>query len=270
MEIIPNQEYQKIKQKSASITITFGLLLLIISFVWTFVETTDPPLFEVLSEGSGSVDFGNWVEGSGNVNNFEEPSPTPGEGKPKLSQETQTVSANEQQTLSSQAEENEVTTPPVKEKKEVKKEKIKSTQIDKPKEIDKHNNNVSNTTTNNSNQSVGSNHGNSNQIGNRGRDDVKILDNDGLYTFGSGEEGLQGRKPISLPKPVYEVEAEAKITYEFTIAPDGSVKNVKALTLSSNADLKNAGIKAIYKWKFEPIEENKIQKTKVTITFKLR
>ncbi len=268
MELLPFQEYQKIKQKSAGITVTFAILLLILSFLWTFVETTDPPLFEVLSEGSGGVDFGNWVEGSGNVNNFEDPSPNPGEGKANAIENVKTSPSNEKATLSGEAEESEVTSPPVKETKEKDK---KNQNQEKPKEIVKNDNPATNTNTNsNSNSSGGSNHGNSDQVGNHGRDDVRILDNDGLYAFGSGEEGLQGRKPISLPKPVYEVEAEAKITYEFTIAPNGTVKNVKALTLSSNAELKNAGIKAIYKWKFEPIEQDKIQKTKVTITFKLK
>lgn len=269
MQLLPIQEYQKIKLRSGAITISIGVMFFLVSLFWTFVETTDPPLFEVLSEGSGGVDFGNWVEGSGNVNNFEAPSPHPGEGKAKVNQIVKTTSVNEKTTLSGEAEESEVTSPPVKETKN--KDKKTQNQFDKPQESIKNEQAVSNTNANsNANQSGGSNHGNSNQVGNRGRDDVKILDIDGLYSFGTGEEGLQGRKPISLPKPVYEVEAEAKITYEFTIAPDGSVKHVKALTLSSNAELKNAGIKAIYKWKFEPIEENKIQKTKVTITFKLK
>ena len=268
MEILAFDQYRKIKQKSAGITAGIGIVLVLISLLWTFVETADPPLFEVLSEGSGGVDFGNWVEGSGNINNFEDPSPHAGEGKAKVIQNTQMASSDEKTTLSGEAEESEVTAPPVKETKD--KDKKNTQNQDKPKEIVKNDNSPVNLNNNNSYQTGGSNHGNSDQIGNRGRDDVKILDNDGLYAFGSGEEGLQGRKPISLPKPVYEVEAEAKITYEFTIAPNGTVKNVKALTLSSNSELKNAGIKAIYKWKFEPIEQDKIQKTKVTITFKLK
>lgn len=269
MELIPLKDSQRIKTKSAIITITFALLLLLISLVWTFVQTTDPPLFEVLSEGSGGVDFGNWVEGSGDINNFKNPSPNPEEGK-NAENERVTSSINDEQTpLSGQSEESEVTSPPVKEEKEIKKKDKNLTTSEKQKEIVKNANSNSQAHSTNSHSS-GSNHGNSDQVGNRGRDDVKILDNEGLYAFGSGDEGLKGRRPISLPKPVYEVEAEAKITYEFTIAPDGSVKNVKAVTLGSNAELKNAGIKAIYKWKFEPIEENKFQKTKVTITFKLK
>lgn len=275
MNIIASEEYTKIKQKSTGITLVIAIILLSISFLWTFVETTDPPLFEVLSEASGTVDFGNWAEGSGDVNNFQPPS----EQNQSSSTQNETPNASgrqEESTLSGEAEESEVIKPPVKENHTQNKTKNTQPKQDKPKEnkdntTSQPNNTQQNTQTNsNSNNTEGSNHGNSNQIGNRGRDDVKILDKDGLYSFGSGEEGLQGRKPISLPKPVYEVEAEAKITYEFTIAPDGSVKHVKALTLSSNAELKNAGIKAIYKWKFEPIEENKTQKTKVTITFKLK
>lgn len=269
MELLPIKESQRIKTKSAIITVTFALLLLLISWIWTFVQTTDPPLFEVLSEGSGGVDFGNWVEGSGDINNFENPSPNLGESKNSENENVTTSTMNEQTTLSGESEESDVTSPPVKEEKEIKKKDENLTTSDKQKERAKKENTNNQTQSTNSHTS-GSNHGNSDQVGNRGRDDVKILDNEGLYAFGSGDEGLKGRRPISLPKPIYEVEAEAKITYEFTIAPDGSVKNVKAVTLGSNSELKNAGIKAIYKWKFEPIEENKYQKTKVSITFKLK
>lgn len=272
MEILPAQEQKKIQQKSVGITLLIGVGLLAFSLVFTFVETTIPPLFEILSEGSGSVDFGNWTEGSGNVNNFEKPSPSASEGSSSSNQSTFSSSkTSSEQNLTDETQEDEtVQAPPPKDKKK-NKDKQQTTSHNQQQS---HNSNTQTTTDNsdkkNNTQQGGSNHGDSNQAGNRGRDDVKILDPDGLYSFGSGEDGLMGRKPISLAKPVYEVEAEAKITYEFTIAPDGSVKNVKALTLSPHVELKNAGMKAIYKWKFEPIESGKFQKTKVTITFKLK
>lgn len=271
MEILSAQEQKKIQQKSMGITLLIGLSLLVFSFVFTFVETTIPPLFEILSEGSGSVDFGNWTEGSGNVNNFENPSPKASEGSASQNQSSNASSqSSAEQNLTDETQEDEtIQAPPPKDKKKNKDKQQSTTHTQQQ------NQNTQNTTDNsdktkNTHQQGGSNHGDGNQVGNRGRDDVKILDPDGLYSFGSGEDGLMGRKPISLAKPIYDVEAEAKIIYEFTIAPDGSVKNVKALTLSPHVELKNAGMKAIYKWKFEPIESGKFQKTKVTITFKLK
>jgi len=116
----------------------------------------------------------------------------------------------------------------------------------------------------------GSNHGDGTGIGNRGTPNTKVLDPEGLYSFGSGNKGLLGRRPLLLIKPEYTVQKEDIIRFELTIRPDGSVQSVYPLTLSDAPELIKSGRMAIMKWKFNSVDSEEFQKTQVTITFRLK
>lgn len=259
-----NQQNRKI---SSGVTGIIAIIFLLISFFWMIVKLPLPPIEEeqyTLVEGGGGMDYGNYTEGSGDVNNFSDPGDNPNPSKSSQassSDEEKSESADEQELSDSESEADVSAKPktekkPVKEVKKPKTEK-KKTEVQTDKQDDK-------------NTEGGANHGKGKKKGNKGRPDSPVLDSRGLFSFGDGADGLKGRIALELRKPIYVVEAETKITYSFDIRPDGTVKKVKALTLASNADLKNAGMAAIYDWKFNAIDTDQVQTIKVTITFKLK
>lgn len=252
-ETLPYEETNK--KKSAAITTLIVGILLFICFILPIATVYDPPIDDSEYVIGGGIDFGNFTEGSSTINNFSDPSENAGDGS-KASSSSDKPSDEGEETIGGN-DDSQVEVP------DNKKDKVKN-----PKEIKK------DTKTDNKDSKDtkgGSNDGkNTKGTGNKGRPDSKVLDPNGLYAFGDGNQGLMGRIPLSLPQPKYNVEAETKITFELEILPNGTVKRAKALTLSSNIDLKNAAETALKKWKFNEIDSDKTQKTKVTITFKLK
>ena len=118
----------------------------------------------------------------------------------------------------------------------------------------------------------GSNHGNKESgTGNQGTPNIKKLDPNGLYSFGSGiGGGANGRSPLNLPYPTYDVQEEGDMVFEFVIMPNGSVSFVKP-RVNTKPGLAKAGKDAISKWKFSKLPPNVAQKPqRVTVTIKFR
>lgn len=247
-------EEQQRSRRSLIATTGIMLALLILTYWWTIIygEVPNPEENQWLT--AGRIDFGDMTEGSQEVNNFLAPAENPAEEPAQTKTAESTPTSNEDPLVSS-AEPSEVTTPAEEEKPKKKTVKRKRT-----------------AETLGSESSGGSNHGDkSSGTGNRGTPDSPVLDPAGLYAWGTGEgNGLNGRVPLALPQPKYEVDEETKITFEITISPDGRVKSVTAKTLGVSPELKKAGIDAIKKWRFNAIDTGKNQKTRVTIRFKLK
>ena len=241
-----NKEQQKIRIQSAVITTIITLLIFILAWLWIVERDTIPPKDENPYEVVGRIDFGNFTSGSDNKNTFEEVG---------VQQETQPTHQTSPQT------EEVITTPEPAPTSQNASEETSTQQTQPQEEIDPE-----------ALFELGeSNEGeNETGLGNEGTPDSPVLDPKGLYQFGNGKNGLQGRIPLSLPQPEYTVDKETRITYEFVISPAGNVISVKPITYSTATELINAGKRAIYKWKFNRINSNKNQTARVTITFKLK
>lgn len=272
-------------------TAAIVILLLLLSLLWTAYRQRVPPPGEKQYEMLGAIDFGDYRNGSKRVNNFqkavENPAPTP---QPQTAQPVQEAEV---------ADQNPTPTPPV-----VTKAPSPVTQPEPPKvkqpdpkpnppktvtppkeETKPETTNNTNTSTNtqeqpeltfnNTNSESGSNHGtNDSGTGNAGTPNVKTLDPNGLYSFGTGSGGgLQGRSPLALPEPRYNVQEEGELQFEFVIEPNGSVSYVKLVGVTSSLGLKQAGIDAIKRWRFSELKPGQAQTrqtVRVTIKFKLK
>lgn len=237
-----------IQRKSIAYTFIFFLILFLISWFW-FAKLAILPIPEKSKyEVVGSIDFGDMSEGSQDVNTFE---PVVEQANPNpVSQPVQTPIEQiqtpvEEIITTEQPAETQVAAVPEKKKKVI----------------------------DWSMKSGGANDGKSDKAGNKGSPDAKELNPDGMYAFGNGSEGLQGRRVLAQPKPEYSSQEDSRITYRIVIAPDGRVVEVIPVTISSAHSLTQAGKEALRKWKFNDISSNpgaRNQNLKVTITFKLR
>ena len=61
---------------------------------------------------------------------------------------------------------------------------------------------------------------------------------------------------------------EGTLEFRFCVKADGSVSEVDTLEPTDKTELKEAGIKAIKKWQFSPLEGDEDQWIRVKITFK--
>jgi TonB family protein len=208
--------------------------------------------FEVTAEfdftgelGSGGMmDFGNNKMGSGDVDNFEDPSPTPGDAPATNTNEAAVVDPVKESWMTSTDPTGVTANPGDKE--------------------------VRNPDPNSQFNAGGSNHGIGDDVANWGRPDHHQLNDNGSFVWGTGGTGLGGRKWISLPDPEYKVNDETKITFEFVIAPSGDVVSVSR-PISGSQELVRAGMEAIKKWKFQPVDpDSPNQKVKVTIIFRMQ
>ncbi|MEL6134274.1 MAG: hypothetical protein AAFR59_13000 [Bacteroidota bacterium] len=304
-DIIFKQRVAKLEARheriSAILTTVIMLLLASLLFIYQLVRARemqqigDDDKYEVM----GSIDFGDFSQGSRAVNNFdppvENPTPSPNPQPQPVQQPQQNTPAPAAPTeAATPADANPtpsevitsenpapVTQPPAAEPQPQETPPTTPTTVETTTPQEESPNNTGSSTDPSEdeddepllfeNTGGGSNDGDADSgTGNSGADDVKVLDPDGLYSFGVGEgQGLTGRKPISLNKPSYTVQEEGRITYKFTIGPDGSVQNVRAISLvqGNQLGIKRAGELAIYRWKFS---KGKRQTVTVTITFKLK
>jgi hypothetical protein len=239
---------KKIRNQSLLITSGCIIALLLITNFWLASRAYLPPVIAEEYEIVGTIDFGNNVEGSMEVNNFQAPAPNPTPGEKRVNTETSSPIADQpNDPVITGTEPTEVVSSP-------------TTPTRKRKDW--------------SLPGGGSNDGEGNQVGNSGTPDAKELNpNGGGYAFGEGEEGLQGRKLISSVMPKYDVQEDAKITYEIVISPEGKVKEVIPKTLTTSARLTLAAKEALRQWKFDDISKRpgaKDKRLKVSITFRLK
>jgi hypothetical protein len=116
----------------------------------------------------------------------------------------------------------------------------------------------------------GSNDGNTGKTGNTGSPTATVLNPDGLYNFGPGVGGAGGRSALKTELKGYNVQLEEKIKFEITIDPDGDVIFVKA-PFALHQELVEIGKENIKRWKFSETDPNAGNlKTTVTISFRLK
>jgi len=280
-------EERRNQRISAILTALIMVIFFIISLIWTAWRQEVPPPgeeYEVL----GAIDFGNYQSGSRQVNNFEKPVEDPAETPPPPKPTPQEEVAEPEpapapEPVETQPDPSPVTVPesPPEVKPEPKptepeppKPKPKPKEETKPEKPAESSNTTPAETpaTKPSDKEPGSNHGNNDSgTGNQGQDKVKVLDPQGLYSFGTGTGGgLQGRSPLDLAYPEYNVQEEGDIQFEFIIAPDGRVVHVKPVGVVRQLGLKNAGIAAIKKWRFSPLPPGQTQNQRVRVTIKFR
>lgn len=241
-------EEKGIRRKSILFTLLILVLIGVLTWFWIAMLAMLPPPEEKEYEIVGAIDFGDLTEGSEEVNTFE---PVAEEANPNPATQTQTTPTEQ---ITTPTEEVITTQQPAE-------TQVAAVPEKKKKVIDW------------SMKSGGANDGKSNQAGNKGSPDAKELNPDGMFAFGDGSEGLQGRRILAQPKPDYSTQEDSRITYKIRIAPDGRVVEVIPVTISSAFSLTQAGKDALRKWKFNDISANpgaKDQTIKVTITFKLR
>lgn len=283
------REERRNQRISGIITTTLMLLLLLISFLWTAYRNRVPPPGAKEYEVLGAIDFGDYKNGSRSVNNFEKAVENPVEAPKAASKPVP------------QAEVADKNPPPVKEVVTEAPSPVSQPQPQvepdptpnpsppqtvtepKPEPVPETKNNTSDAPEPSIDDDLlydpnegttGSNHGDAESgTGNAGTPDVKVLDPDGLYSFGTGTGGgLKGRSPLDLPQPKYTVQEEGELKFEFLIKPDGTVAYAKLVGVTDKLGLKQAGIAAIMKWRFSkaPPGSSGNQRVQVTIKFQLK
>ena len=280
---------------SAGITLTTGVALGIMLSLWMLPKFTTPPLLEEKEEifeiVGGGMDYGDFRNGSMNVNNFHEASDDPKDAPPKAQpQEVKTAQAPSSKAVQTQEhivstdEPAEVVAPPPAPKpttkQKITQERTEPAPVKKETKIVKKPKVQSSANSNSLFSSGGgSNHGNGSGIGNRGTPESKILNSNGLYSFGTGsgngsggegEGGLNGRRLLYQVAPQYDSQEEGRIRFKITVSAKGEVKAVKALNYSGQMKLKRAVEESLRQWKFSPKDGNEDQVIIVTYTFKLK
>lgn len=296
-------EERKSQRTSAIITTVITVILLLMTFLWKAWRQTPPPPGE-LYEVVGAIDFGDRQMGSRQVNNFEKAVADPAESAPKPQPAAKPVEQAEIKETTPTPDPDPVVTsetpapivepdpepvkdptpdPPkpketVKPKEEKQPEKTtndtQTGQSDSKEESNQPTNSTSSTESDKpTNKPSGSNQGDTEDgVGNAGTPDIKTLDPEGLYSFGSGiGGGASQRAPLYLPKPTYNVQEEGEVQFEFIIRPDGTVAFVKPAGLTTKPGLVQAGKAAISKWRFTALKPGQAQTNqRVTVTIKFR
>jgi len=279
-------EERKNERISALLTLLITMVLASATLFWKAYRQTPPPPGEVY-EVVGAIDFGDMKQGSRQINNFEparkDPAPRPKPPSRPIEQAEVSETTPEPDPIVTTPEPETPVTQPEKPPKEEPDptppkpaETVRPEEKPQPEETP---NDIPEKTSDTqtetqpdpepSDKPSGSNQGNEEDaVGNQGQDAVKKLDPDGLYSFGQGAGGgLSNRIPLSLPKPVYNVQEEGDIKFEFIIRPDGTVAYAKVVGVNTKPGLARAGIDAIKKWRFS---KSDVPNQRVTVTIKFR
>lgn len=261
-------------------------ILIILGIFWSGQFSLMPPPGEEEFELVGAVDFGDGNMGSKDINTkdkaVEDPTPDPAPAKPAPVEQPKTdpvptppkpaVDPVVTQTDPSPVSTPKPTPPKPKPTTTTKPNDTKPTTDpdngEAPQEV------KTDPSPNSTPKPGGSNQGDANTgTGNAGIPDAPI-DDRFKFNFNPGGGGGGGfRKPISLPYPSYTTQEEATLKFEFVIGPNGRVKSVRLVGLTTQIGLKRAGIDAIRRWRFDPLASNQPQEDKtaqVDITFKLK
>lgn len=280
-KMIEEREREERRNMYIAIASSLGVsvLLLFLSMFWNAYGGTLPPIEEQewRTIGSFAADFGTDNKGQLDVNNYRKPSetpadrpvtepkntasetPTPAQVSPPTSPSMESNTNSEATTQAHTPTKSETVTPPnPATKPDVKKPVLES--FDTPK---------TNNSSPSNNDSGGSNDGDSNENGNNGNPNAQVL-GEGQFAFGDGIGGSGGRVPLAIKMPNYNVQNEAKITFQFVIAPSGEVILVKP-EMTTHTDLARIGADAIKRWRFSEVEPTRGNlRTTVTITFRLQ
>ena len=265
LELQDREEQRKAYLIAGGITLGMVGLLILLSLIWVAFRSPVPPPGQKEYVALGAIDFGNNVQGSKKVNNFQPPSPTPADNPPEVKnpQPNPTPKQTPPDPVITTPKESPITEP--------------TSNQTPPKPSDTQTNNPSNDNAPDEPKETldgfevgGSNHGQNGDVGNSGNPNATVL-NDDVYTWGAGGgNGLASRGLIRKVDPKYPpgVQQEGQVVFKITIAPNGTVKRVTAAT--PYLELKNMGIKAIKQWRFDPIDPGLGDQTvSVGIKFKL-
>ncbi|MEM8888573.1 MAG: hypothetical protein AAGD28_11375 [Bacteroidota bacterium] len=275
------QERKNIRVSAVTTTAIMVILALLCLIFTAYRNRVPPPgkKYEVL----GAIDFGDMREGSKNVNTRERSVPDPVENptpKPTPPQPTpQPVEAAPTpppRVTTPKPTPVAVPDPPVKKPEPVEQPKVEKPQ--EPKPTPKPTNTQTKPTetkpadkpsTNTDSRPSGSNDGSADSgTGNKGTPNTTVLNKDGLYSFGEGIGGSNGRGILSIRDPDYKCQEEGTLTFKFQIMPNGSVGRVFR-PISNKRCLVQIGMAAIRGWKFTSSPGAGVLETNVTIRFKL-
>lgn len=263
---------------SASITVAVLVILILLSVLWKAIRYNVPPPGEGDNfQTVAAMDFGDYTQGSKNINNFDPPveNPTTTRQAPSQPQPTTPVKQTDPPIIST-PEPSPVTVP----SKPAEKPKPQPTTTPTP-PTPKPNTTPATQPSKELEYKPGTGAGGSNQgnapsgTGNSGSPDAKTLDPSGLYSFGDGSgggNGLKGRGARSLGYPSYTVQEEGTLKFEFVILPNGTVGNAKLVGVTDKSGIREAGLRAIRGWKFDPLPPGQTtpQTVQVTIKFRLK
>ncbi len=267
------------KQRAAAITLGISATLLFSFMFWVGLSGMVPPPDEPQWKTVGRIDFGTDALGAMDVNNFQEPSPMPSENlksdpKPEpfeTNPQPKSPDPPPKQDKSMTNSENTVVesqnpAPPNTKPKNNPKPKADNANMHETSDPNK----SDSQSNNNPKSDGGSNQGDTDQTGNKGNPEAKVLDQNGAFQFGDGIGGEGGRAPLALPLEDYNIQKEGRITFDFIISPTGEVVYVKARS-NTQPELADIGKRNIKKWRFQEVDPGQGRlKTSVTITFRLR
>ncbi|WNJ16550.1 energy transducer TonB [Pontibacter sp. G13] len=266
---------------SAAITTVIMVVLLLLAMLWIGQMSRTMTVEMKEYEAVAAFDFGDYTNGSRNVNNYQKPTPTPQEtptqeAAPSQAEVSETNPSQTEHITSEAPSDVVEPDPPVVDDPTPDPPKTVTPTETQPTETDNSNQQQQQTLDDDllyeaSDSPSGSNQGtNDSGTGNQGSTDLKKLDPKGMYDFGSGSDnGLNGRQGLSLGYPNYDCQEEGQVTFEFYVRTDGSVSSVKTVGVVNTPCLKRRGIEAIRKWKFSKVSGNREQRLRVTIRFKL-
>lgn len=293
------QQEKRHERISAIITAILMAILFLLMYFAIYTRARDIKIEEDEYEVAGVIDFGDYREGSQSINNFQpatrnatpepevqpaQPTPTPPAPTP---QPTQNVPAPSNIPTPS----NVVTTPdpsPVNVPPPTPAPSPQPTPPSNPAPAPPTPQPTETNTTSNQpaptpappeesefkfQSSGGSNDGKNGDVGNQGQDQTKVLNPGGADGFqNSGDGGLNGRGIKYIGTGKYGSQQEGVVTFEITIAPDGSVANVRAVPPipPNSSDMVRFGKSNIRRWRFDAAPTAGYQKVKYTMTFKLR
>jgi hypothetical protein len=264
---------KKDKMIGVVVSITIAAVLLLLLLFWFaragYVLDVQEPEWQTVGLIAPGADYGTSHDGDGEINNFQDPSPTAdGQDRPPspvtntnaAAASNPTPSANPTASGSiTQTDPSPITATPGKEN---------------VKPASNNNSGTTGTATNSNTPGTttggGSNDGNTGITGNTGHKDATVLNPDGLYTFGNGIGGAGGRSALKTDLKGYNVQLEERIKFEITIDPHGDVIFVRALG-ALHQQLVEIGKQNIKNWKFSETDPDAGNlKTTVTISFRLK
>jgi outer membrane biosynthesis protein TonB len=286
---------EKRNERISAVATTIIMLLFLLSMMmwWAYRQRVPPPgeikQFEVL----GSIDFGDYKNGSRNINNFERavenPTPPPPQQAAPPVEEAPAEESNptpiEQITNPAPSPVSVPKPEPVKQPdpKPTPPKPVETPKPTPPKETPTKPQETESTQPAQeealefdlNDGTTGSNQGDSESgTGNSGSPDVPVINPDALYTFGTGTDGgVQGRSwlnPSQFTK--YDSQEEGEVLFEFTISPSGRVIFVRPVGVYTTPELVRIGKERIEKFRFSALPPGSAQvnqKVRYKIRFKL-
>lgn len=218
------KEERKNFVKSGVVTGVVMLLLLLLCVFWLAVHGTVPPPEEKKYEIVGGIDFGNRVEGSKKVDNFNDPSPNPSDNP----QQDQSQNSDNNTDGGSKSSDNKVIDSDNSNNNTQKQNDQKKQNDNQDKKQDDGKQDGDQKKQDQKKNDGGSNDGKGQETGNDGDPKSPVLDQDGLYNFDLGPGlGKGGRRCLNCDEPPdCNFSTDGNLKVEFCIGPEGTTSNI--------------------------------------------